>query len=125
MKEGNRVYVKFFVAQIAKNDTLLGQTLFWFSSIVVWILESQVTDSTVLICSTSWVCHTDLAHLMNGTKQTQIFPRVYAGRCLSFRCFRLWVFISFNMVSKGLQFKGQKKAEHLQLNNTLYYLFYS
>lgn len=110
MKEkGNRVYVKFFVVQIDKKATLLGQTLSWFSRIVVWIWESQVTDSTVLICSKSCVCHTDLAHEVNETNQTQIIPGVYVGWCLSLRCFKLWVFISFNMVSKGLQFKGETK----------------
>lgn len=96
----------FFVVQIDKKATLLGQTLFWFSRIVVGILEPQVTDSTVLICSKSWACCTDL---VNGTEQTQIIPRVYVGCCLSFRCFNLRVFISFNMVSKGLQFKGKKR----------------
>lgn len=106
--KGNRVCVKFFVVQIDRKATWLGQTLFWFSRIVVWILEPWVTDSTILICSKSWIHHTDLAHLVNWTKQTQIIPWVYVGWCLSFRYFKLWVFISFKMVSKGLQFKGKK-----------------
>lgn len=67
------------MVQIDKKATLLGQTLSWFSRIVVWILESQVTDRTVLICSKSCVCHTDLVHEVNETNQTQIIPGVYVG----------------------------------------------
>lgn len=57
--KGNRLCVKFFVVQIDEKATFLGQTLFWFSRTVVWILEPQVTDSTVLICAKPWVFHTD------------------------------------------------------------------